>query len=254
MIGLQGTSSAQSVIPTAYAMPQSVVLPIADTALLTARTLARYHFPEDEREQLKQLCIRLKDTCSGQISCRFAACPEKEDRLAASMTLGKGVDELQEKLQKQDMLLESYMVETLAGEALMEAYSRFHTEIHRRTGWFVKQMSFLGSSSEPIEQLPTLLKMLDCNAQYTASYITCNESLCLIPKKSVVFWTELTKEGVRCAGVCDSCENVQCENRIPDNPDNQEAAEKTEGVVESIRWPDLFGRPLPYGYNRIFGR
>ena len=72
-----GASSAQSVIPTAYAMPQSVVLPIADTALLTARTLARYHFPEDEREQLKQLCIRLKDTCSGQISCRFAACPEK---------------------------------------------------------------------------------------------------------------------------------------------------------------------------------
>ena len=36
------------------------------------------------------------------------------------MTLGKGVDELQEKLQEQDMLLESYMVETLAGEALME--------------------------------------------------------------------------------------------------------------------------------------
>lgn len=237
-----------------YAMPQSVVLPIADTALLTARTLARYHFPEDEREQLKQLCTRLKDACSDQISCRFAACPEKEDRLAASMTLGKGVDELQEKLQEQDMLLESYMVETLAGEALMEAYSRFHAEIHRRTGWFVKQMSFLGSSSEPIEQLPTLQKMLDCNGQYTASYITCNESLCLIPKKSVVFWTELTKEGVRCAGVCDSCENVQCENRIPDNPDNQEAAEKTEGVVESIRWPDLFERPLPYGYDRIFGR
>ena len=145
-----GASSAQSVIPPVYAMPQSVVLPIADTALLTARTLARYHFPEDEREQLKQLCTRLKDTCSDQISCRFAACPEKEDRLAASMTLGKGVDELQEKLQKQDMLLESYMVETLAGEALMEAYSRFHAEIHRRTGWFVKQMSFLGSSSEPI--------------------------------------------------------------------------------------------------------
>lgn len=68
--------------------------------------------------------------------------PGKEDRLAASMTLGKGVDELQEKLQEQDMLLESYMVETLAGEALMEAYSRFHAEIHRRTGWFVKQMSF----------------------------------------------------------------------------------------------------------------
>ena len=32
-----GTASTQSVIPTAYAMPQSVVLPIADTALLTAR-------------------------------------------------------------------------------------------------------------------------------------------------------------------------------------------------------------------------
>ena len=44
-------------------------------------------------------------------------------------------------------------------------------------------MSFLGSSSEPIEQLPALLKMLDCDGQYTAAYITCNESLCLIPKK-----------------------------------------------------------------------
>lgn len=73
-----GTASAQSVIPSVYAMPQSVVLPIADTVLLTARTLARYHFPEDEREQLKQLCTRLKDTCSDQISCRFAACPEKK--------------------------------------------------------------------------------------------------------------------------------------------------------------------------------
>lgn len=39
-----GTASAQSVIPSVYAMPQSVVLPIAGTALLTARTLARYHF------------------------------------------------------------------------------------------------------------------------------------------------------------------------------------------------------------------
>lgn len=39
-----GTASAQSVVPSVYAMPQSVVLPIADTALLTARTLARYHF------------------------------------------------------------------------------------------------------------------------------------------------------------------------------------------------------------------
>lgn len=48
MIGLQGTSSAQSVIPTAYAMPQSVVLPIADTALLTARTLGTLSFQEED--------------------------------------------------------------------------------------------------------------------------------------------------------------------------------------------------------------
>ena len=52
-----GASSAQSVIPPVYAMPQSVVLPIADTVLLTARTLARYHFPEDEREQLKHCLL-----------------------------------------------------------------------------------------------------------------------------------------------------------------------------------------------------
>ena len=110
------------------------------------------------------------------------------------------------------------------------------------------------AAASRIEQLPTLLKLLDCNGQYTASYITCNESLCLIPKKKRRVLDRIDKGGVRCAGVCDSCENVQCENRIPDNPDNQEAAEKTEGVVESIRWPDLFGRPLPYGYNRIFGR
>lgn len=268
--------------------PQTVALPIADAALLAERTLVRYHFPEDELEELEQLCRQLKEVCNDQISCRFAACPEKTDRLAASMTLGKGPDELQEALQKQDMLLESYMVETLAGEALMEAYSRFHEEIHQRTGWFVKQMSFLGSSSEPIEQLPELLKILDYNGQCggaacgtttacaddaapaavegkaatarvneappascAAAHITCNDRFCLIPKKSVVFWAELTKETVRCAGVCDCCENVQCPNRIPGN---QEAAEKMESATAKIRWPDLFGRPLPYGYDRIFGR
>ena len=53
-----------------YAMPQSVVLPIADIALLTARTLARYHFPEDEREQLKQLCTRLCLQRSDQLPVR----------------------------------------------------------------------------------------------------------------------------------------------------------------------------------------
>ena len=116
---------------------QSVVLPIADTVLHTARTLTRISFPEDEREQLKSDFApgSKKDASTIRSSYRFAACPEKEDRLATSVTLGKVDEYCRKSFKSRTSCWKVIWIETLAGEALMEAYSRFHAEIHRRTGW-----------------------------------------------------------------------------------------------------------------------
>lgn len=152
------------------------------------------------------------------------------------MSLGNGVDCLQERYSEREALSQSYMIEVLASELLLLGYAAYNHYIKENTDWHVARYHFLGSEENyPLEMLPDLLKEL-------TPLITCNSAFCMLPKKSVAFIAELTQdEKVQCRGICVGCNNLSCSNRMEDG-----------GLVHK-RLSVMTDMPLTYGYGRIFG-
>lgn len=146
-----------------------------------------------------------------------------------AITLGREVDELQERCTQEENVLGSYMVECLAMELLNRAYPMVADRMRQEYGLWAGPMEFVGSGS-------SLLPMKAFLARLKQQEITCNEACMLSPLKSVVYWTALTQQkpcGER-AG-CEGCSSIGCKLRSgkADKPDS---------------------RRLHYGYQRIFGK
>ncbi len=153
------------------------------------------------------------------------------------MSLGSSLDSLQESYHERGLLSESYMLEALASELLLMGYGAYNSYVNERRDRHVARYHFPGGEEGfPLEMMPELLKGFQHG-------LTCNAAFCIIPKKSVVFVAELTKDmQIQCESVCTGCQNIHCPNRI-----------KADPVKERMmaRMADL---PLDYGYSRIFGR
>ena len=152
------------------------------------------------------------------------------------MSLGNGIDCLQERYSERELLSQSYMIEVLASELLLQGYAAYNRYIRKNTDWHVARYHFLGSEDDfSLEMLPNLLKEL-------TPLITCNSAFCMLPKKSVAFIADLTQDDkVRCRGICVGCKNLNCPNRMADDS----LVEKRLSVMTDM--------PLTYGYARIFG-
>lgn len=152
------------------------------------------------------------------------------------MSLGNGIDCLQERYSERELLSQSYMIEVLASELLLNGYVAYNRYIRKNTDWHVARYHFLGSEEAfPIEMPPDMLKELTL-------LITCNSAFCMLPKKSVVFISELTQDDkVQCRGICVGCNNLNCSNRMEDG-----------GLIQK-RLSVMADMPLTYGYRRIFG-
>lgn len=153
------------------------------------------------------------------------------------MSLGKGLDELQEDYSRKGMLLESYMLETLASELLLRGYSAYNRHVRMEGKWHVARYHFWGSEEGfPLEKLSEILEAL-------SPQIVCNEAFYMQPKKSVAFIAELTQDAKKvCEGICIGCGSVDCPNRVK---------EDAMGNRMTARSMDF---PLSYGYSRILGR
>lgn len=128
------------------------------------------------------------------------------------ISLGAGLDELQEDYNRKELLLESYMLETLAGELLLQGYGSYNRYVEGNGTWHVARYHFPGSEEEfPLEMLPKMLQGL-------TGRIACNTALCMQPKKSVAFVAELTQDAKKyCQGICIGCGSAHCPNRIEDD-------------------------------------
>lgn len=153
------------------------------------------------------------------------------------MSLGKGLDDLQEDYSRKGLLLESYILETLASELLLQGYNAYNRYVRMEGKWHVARYHFPGSEEGfPLEKIPEILEEL-------SPQIVCNEAFYMQPKKSVVFKAELTQDVKRvCEGICIGCSSSKCPNRVKEN---------LPGGRIGVRNLDL---PLSYGYSRIFGR
>lgn len=204
----------------------------------------KYHYRDGDYESLLETAERMLPLMREQ-ACwnhRLFALPEKSCGMCAEtvMTLGKGLDALQEEYTAKGLLSVCYMVEALASELLLQAYSAYNKHVASEYPFHVARFHFPGSEDAyPITMLPALLRRLEMP-------VSCNEAFCMTPKKSVAFVAELTEDAaVRCPGICVGCKGGAvngCPNRVED------------GLHPLRLAADMTDVPLSYGYSRIFGR
>lgn len=226
--------------------------------------MKKYHYDPEEYPNLQQIAQQMVPCLETEAGWQDRDCeetipPGERSFLAVGITLGKGIDDLQEKYLRDGHLTESYMIEVLSSELLLKSYQAYTEWVAAYRDLHVARLHFLGSESPKagtpgsetmeartsdqklhnrlcLENLPTLLEELQMP-------ITCNEAYCMIPKKSVVFYAELTEDAfTRCAGICLGCGRRDCPNRME------------ERETFPLRFADMTDRPLSYGYARIFSK
>ena len=204
--------------------------------------MKKYHYDPEEYSNLKQIAGQMMpclETEAGWQDTDFEETFPAGERsfLAVGITLGKGIDDLQEKYLRDGHLTESYMIEVLSSELLLKSYQAYTKWVAGHRDLHVARLHFLGTEGTPgLENLPALLRKLQLP-------VTCNEAYCMIPKKSVAFYAELTKDAfTKCAGICLGCGRRDCPNRM----------EEKENFP--LRFADMTDRPLSYGYARIFSK
>lgn len=223
--------------------------------------MKKYHYNEEEYPVLRRLAEEMY-TCLQEeavwqdLLCEEAFSEKEQPFYAIGITLGKGIDDLQENYLKKELLTESYMIEVLSSELLLKSYRSYtewtsdHRNLHASRLYFLGSGGDFGSGGDygstavqtelnrqlQIEYLPELLKKLDLP-------ITCNKAYCMLPKKSVVFYAKLTTDPfVKCAGICLGCGRRDCPNRMEEKEDFP------------LHFADMTDRPLSYGYARIFSK
>lgn len=219
--------------------------------------MKKYHFGAQERDSFFAVGRQMEDAV--QESAGFWYRESGEAALAA-LTLGNCVDALQERYVQEGHLTECYMAEVIAGELMLQAYREFNRRVESESGRHVARYHFFGAQEEragnadggrkglsgaadglcrmSLEEIPAALRALGVEE------IRSNGAYCLSPKKSVVFVARLTEDAdVRCEGICTGCGRKDCPNRCD-----------REQEEMRLRWPDLSGRALPYGYARILGK
>lgn len=120
------------------------------------------------------------------------------------LTLGSGIDALQELYLDRNCLSEAYMIECIALELLTKAYREFVKSVQKKTGRWAEKIDFLGDSY-PVELLPELYQ------EFGQMDISYNEKLVLSPKNSVVFLLPMTdKKQENACSICGNCSNKMC--------------------------------------------
>ncbi|MBR1770411.1 MAG: hypothetical protein IJ747_00095 [Lachnospiraceae bacterium] len=205
----------------------------------------KYRYGQEQEAALASVAASMKtciaqDVLAGKAGWDSAASAGSDLRRAVCITLGPGIDQLQEDFLQQNLLSEAYMVETLASELLLKAYPQWNAYVAAAGDYRVRRYHFLGSdASYPLEQLPELLAWLQVP-------VTCTKAYCMLPKKSVAFWAELMEctalaaddAQAACEGICVGCGSSNCPNRME------------KGHMPGT---DMTDRPFTYGYSRIFG-
>lgn len=186
-------------------------LPITIQPALLQRVSQKYHYMEQDMETLCQVADQMNHVLQGQ--CGFwldgdAMVRDTDKPLGIVMSLGVGIDKLQEEYTARGNFVECYMTEVIADELLLDCYVAFNKWITANTDHYVKRYHFCGGGSEfPLEKMPQVIAASACDA------VTCNEAYCLKPRKSVVFRAELTTDAdTVCEGICLGCSNKYCAN------------------------------------------
>lgn len=189
-----------------------IVLELAVSGELVDAAEKQYHFLPEDRDLLAQVG-RDVEGAARQGARFWIRMDAGRGQAAAALTLGAGVDALQEEYGRTDRLLECYMAEVLADELMRSACGRMNEWIWEHAGLRVARYRFFGEDPALLpEDMPAEL------ARLGAEGIRCNRGFCLIPKKSLAMRLELSADPqTACASVCSGCSRKDCPNRREGN-------------------------------------
>ena len=202
--------------------------------------IARYHFRAEDIpiiQSLSQVMQPLLRVRAYYVWQKRDSVISYDDYAVVFLTLGNGVDRLQELYMEQNCLSEAYMIDCIALEYLTKAYEEFVRLIQKETGKWAVKIDFLGDTY-PIEMLSTLIQKFD------KMEIGYNEKFVLTPSKSVAFLLPMSDARTKNpCHICENCSNTECLFR-------KDSRGKKEGMRSSDNQQAM---PNTYGYQRIFG-
>lgn len=200
-----------------------------------ANVISKYHFDETAKGKLTDIYGQIKECAKPyaiyRINQKATGIRTIDDSQAAvvAMTLGSGVDELQDEYNAEGCLDEAYMIDCIANELLLHMYEEFNKEYGRYHRRYIKKYIFVGEEI-PLTDNKRLLEELKINKK-TANYnaldyedndsntlekeeIISNEYGVLTPTKSVIFYALLSDNpNEKCQRICAGCSNYTCENK-----------------------------------------
>jgi hypothetical protein len=185
-------------------LPLSVALEQKDFS----RMLQKYHFQDSDQPLLQDNYALLLPHihAKGYFALDVPVASITYDSYALGLvTLGNGIDELQQEYTKQQNLTESYMLDCLGLELLSKSYQEVVKEVQRMTDKWVTSIDFLGDTY-PLSLLPKFFEILH------PEDISYNRDFMLTPLKSVSFLLPLsdTKTEHDVCNLCTHCGNEQC--------------------------------------------
>lgn len=213
------------------------------------KLIHRYRFSESDFSRLSAIFQALEPIVQPRA---YYVWKQKEDPVTYEdyaivfLSLGDGVDALQEVYLEREAVTEGYMIECLASELLSKAYKECVRLLQAERGKWAEKIDFLGDTY-PLELIEGFY------ADFEGMPITFNAQYVLQPKKSVVFLlpmhpTQEGKENAPCH-ICGNCKNTDCIFREKSDTDSVQA-EEAAPLRKNLR-SDTAGST--YGYQRIFG-
>ncbi len=166
--------------------------------------IRRYHFNDNEKAEI----IRIYRKIAPRVHAIFHHIIEEdkdgEKSALVVASLGRAIDEFQNNLLEKGNIQEAYIVDCLGLDLLSLAYEKIDERLHESTGLYAGGYQFAGSDDFPLESIPEAMKKLG------QKKIRYNDAFVLVPKKSVVFRTQLFEKQQEKHSKCSSCSAKKC--------------------------------------------
>lgn len=175
----------------------------------------RYHFDNQHKTILQTIYSNLKQAVKPVGNITFVqshakerlSFVEKKEYSISMISLGAGVDQLLEQYHLENKVFEAYALDCLALELLNKSYEQMEGLIYQICGQWPEKYRFIGDNY-PMSSLDEIFQFVP------QTMITHNKAYALLPSKSVVFLSTLSKEKRNCVlHMCSNCKNKTCDMR-----------------------------------------
>ena len=166
--------------------------------------IRRYHFNDSDKLEI----IRTYRKIAPRVHAIFHYVLEKDKNgnefALVVASLGRAIDEYQNIFLSKENIQQAYIVDCLGLDLLSLAYEKIDEKLHESTGLYAGGYQFAGSDDFPLESIPEAMKKLG------QKKIRYNDAFVLVPKKSVVFRTQLFEKPQEKHSKCSSCSAEKC--------------------------------------------